>query len=55
MTDYEKYESERERLATIMDLRLAILELNQEGKDNFSIEEIFAFLDEYAKKVKIHK
>ena len=50
-----EFEAEREQLATIYDMRLAILAKIQEGKKEFTAEEILAFFDEMAKSKKKHK
>ena len=50
-----EFEAERERLATITDLRLEFKDAKSGGKNEFTVEEILDFLDEYAKKTKIHK
>ena len=50
-----EFESERERLATITDLRLEFKDAREGGKNEFTVAEILDFLDEYAKKTKIHK
>ena len=51
-----EYESEREALATITDLRLSFKnEYKTTGKKDFTLDEILEFLDKYAEKRKIHK
>ena len=49
-------ESEREALATIFDLQLALEdEAAAQGKHEFTLEEMILFLKNYARKRKIHK
>ena len=49
-----EFEAEREQLATLYDVRLAFLAAKAEGKAEFTIDEILAFLDEIAEKKKRH-
>ena len=51
-----EYESERDRLATIYDLRLAFAdEAIKTEKKNFTLEEVLDFFDRTAKSIKRHK
>ena len=54
--DMTPYESERERVAASMDIRLDFKsDAAKNAKTQYSLEEIYDILDQYAEKVKIHK
>ena len=54
-----EYESERERLALITDLRLTLKRIDsenaKEGKREYQMREIIEYLDEFAEGIKQHK
>ena len=50
-----EYESERERLAMITDLQLRLLAAKDEGKTNYTTEELLLALLDVAKDIKLHK
>ena len=51
-----EFESERERVAASMDIRLDFKkDADEKSKDQYTLEEIYNILDAYAEKVKIHK
>ena len=51
-----EFESERERVAASMDIRLDFKrDAAEKSKEQYTLEEIYNILDEYAAKVKIHK
>ena len=50
-----EFESEREQLATVTDLRLAFKQARKDGKNEFTVDEILEFLDDFAESKKKHK
>ena len=53
--DMTEYESERERLAMITDLRLEFQDLQASGKDSLTVDEVIGMLDKVARRIKTHK
>ena len=50
-----EYESERERLANVLDIIMLIREAKAEGKNQYSADEMVEFLLNYAADIKRHK
>ena len=50
-----EYESERERLAAIMDIIMRIRAAKAVGIDQYSADEMIEFLYDYAESIKQHK
>ena len=50
-----EYESERERLAMLMDLQLRLKQLEKEVKTSFTSQELFDAIIEVAQDIKQHK
>ena len=50
-----EYESERESLATLMDLLLELDKLEASGEKQFTLDELRKLIHKYAEKRKIHK
>ena len=53
--DMTEYESERERVAMITDLRLEFQDLQASGKDSLTVDEVIGMLDKVARRIKTHK
>lgn len=54
-TSMTEYESERERLAAVLDIVLRIREAKAEGIDQYTADEVIEFLYQYAEDIKQHK
>lgn len=50
-----EYESEREKVATAMDLSVRFEDAAREGKTNWTTEELLAYLRDYVRDIKQHK
>ena len=50
-----EYESEREQMATVMDIILSVKDAEAEGKTNYTSEELVEFLYAFIKDKKRHK
>ena len=54
-TSMTEYESERERLAAVMDIIMRVRDAKDEGKDQYSADDVIEFLFDYAADIKQHK
>ena len=50
-----EFESERERVAAMFDFRLVILDGVEEGKTEYTSDEVLALIDNFVRSIKQHK
>ena len=50
-----EFESERERVAAMYDFRLIVLDRMEEGKTEYTAEEVLALIDHFVRSIKQHQ